>query len=70
MNPENKRLNEVSCSHFQADECRTLFEIPLIIRSCENIWKITNKMTELLSIPNHEEYDLSLILMQRCVMLF
>ena len=35
------------CFYFQIDECRNLFEIPLIIYSGENTWSVTKESVEI-----------------------
>ena len=62
-NPKNKtNLFKPVCSHFQADECRNLFEILLIINSVENIQSsITKETIEVFPITKHEQADTRLI---------
>ena len=45
------------CFYFQIDECRNLFEIPLIIYSGENTWSV--KIPP--QISNHKKPDTGLV---------
>ena len=56
-----KDLVKLVCSYFQIDDCRNLFEFPLIISSGENIWNIAKETIEVLPISNHEKAETKLI---------
>ena len=59
---ENKKdLMKLLYFCFQTDECRNLFEIPLIIDSGENILGFTKETIEVLPISNHEEANTRLL---------
>ena len=50
------------CFYFQIDECRNLFEIPLIIYSGENTWSVTKESVEIPpQISNHKKPDTGLV---------
>ena len=59
-NLENKKdLIQLVWSYFQTNEGRDLFETLLIINS---IWSITKETIEVLTMPNHEEANISTFL--------
>lgn len=45
--PKNKKkhLIKLVCSYFQTNEDRNLFEIPLVVNSGKQIWRVTKEKT-------------------------
>ena len=48
-------IAKLVCSCFDTDDCRNLYEIPLLINKGKNVWSTIKVTIEFLPISNHEE---------------